>query len=132
MASWLARAEVYVSASHSDSTSQSLLEAMAAGALPVVSDIEGNREWVGYGEPADEGDRRTLVGIAGMFPPGDAGALATAIEHALADAEWVERARARNAAVIAARGDWHANLGRIEACFDALAQGRALPPAGPA
>ncbi len=38
--------EVYVSLSRSDSTSQSLLEAMAAGLVPVLSDIEGNREWV--------------------------------------------------------------------------------------
>ncbi|HYJ32171.1 MAG TPA: glycosyltransferase family 4 protein [Candidatus Binatia bacterium] len=38
--------EVYVSLSRSDSTSQSLLEAMAAEILPVVTDIEGNREWI--------------------------------------------------------------------------------------
>jgi len=41
-------------------------------------------------------------------------------------------ARARNASVIAARGDWHVNLARIEACFEALASGRALPGAGSA
>ena len=128
LAGWLARAEVYVSASHSDSTSQSLLEAMAAGALPVVSDIEGHREWVGPGDGRDAGDRRAPVGIAGLFPPGDAGALANAIERALTDAAWAERARVRNAEVIAVRGDWHTNLARIEACFEALARGRALPP----
>ena len=44
----LATHDVYVSLSRSDSTSQSLLEAMAAGLIPVVSDIEGNREWVGH------------------------------------------------------------------------------------
>jgi glycosyltransferase involved in cell wall biosynthesis len=126
LAGWLARAEVYVSASRSDSTSQSLLEAMAAGALPVLSDIEGNREWVG------EEETSATLGLAAWFAPGDARALATAIQRALADAAWAERARARNAAVIAARGDWHVNLGRIEACFEALAHGRALPPAGPA
>jgi len=123
LAGWLARAQVYVSASHSDSTSQSLLEAMCAGALPVVSDIEGNREWVGEGEP------EATLGLARLFPPGDAGALASAIERALGDEAWAQRARARNTAVIAARGDWHVNLARIEACFEALAHGRALPPA---
>jgi glycosyltransferase involved in cell wall biosynthesis len=123
MAGWLARAEAYISASRSDSTSQSLLEAMAAGAIPVVSDIEGNREWVG--EQADD----TARGMARLFAPGDAGALAAGIERALADPAWAEHARARNAAVIAARGDWHVNLARIESCFEALAQGRALPPA---
>ena len=38
--------DVYVSLSHSDSTSQALLEAMAAELVPIVSDIAGNREWV--------------------------------------------------------------------------------------
>ena len=132
LAGWLARAEVYLSASRSDSTSQSLLEAMAAGALPVVSDIEGNREWVAYGEATNAGERRGPVGLAQLFAPGDAAALAGAIERALDEPAWAERARARNAAVIAARGDWHANLARIEACFEALAHGRPLPPAGPA
>ena len=129
LAGWLARAEVYVSASRSDSTSQSLLEAMAAGALPVVSDIPGNREWVGPGDATSDGDRRGSVGWAQLFAPGDAQALAEAVERALRDAAWAERARGRNAEVIAARGDWHVNLGRIEGCFEALAQGRPLPPA---
>src|SRR5262249_57193701 len=90
MATWLSRAEVYVSASRSDSTSQSLLEAMAAGALPVVSDIEGNREWVGESDGA------------WLFPPGDAAAMAAAIERSLSDPGRAAAARARNAAVIAA------------------------------
>ena len=129
MAGWLARAEVYVSASRSDSTSQSLLEAMAAGALPVVSDIPGNREWVSDGDRANAGDRRGLVGLAQLFAPGDAQGLADAVERALGDAAWAGRARARNAEVIAARGDWGVNLSRIESCFEALAHGRPLPPA---
>ena len=115
LAGWLARAEVYVSAARSDSTSQSLLEAMAAGAMPVVSDIAGNREWVLEGEGAR------------LFPPGDAAALARAMSATLADAAGREAARQRNAAVIAARGDWDGNLARIEALFDRLATGRELP-----
>ena len=126
LAGWLARAEVYLSASRSDSTSQSLLEAMAAGALPVVSDIEGNREWV------VESGAAGPLGQARLFAPGDASALAGAVEGALADPAWADRARVRNAAVISARGDWHGNLARIEACFEALAQGRPLPRAEPA
>ncbi len=116
LAGWLGRAEVYVSASLSDSTSVSLLEAMAAGAVPVVSDIEGNRPWVA--DP--ECGRR--------FAPGDDAALASALEQALADGDWRARARAAGAAVIARRGDWHVNLARIEAMFEALAAGRPLLP----
>lgn len=118
LALWLGRAEVYLSASLSDSTSLSLLEAMSAGAVPVVSDIEGNREWVADGEGAR------------LFACGDAPALERALDAALADAAWRERARGRNAAVIAERGDWHRNFARIEAAFAALAGGRPLP-AGP-
>ena len=117
LAGWLARAEVYLSASRSDSTSQSLLEAMSAGALPVVSDLAGNREWLGDGE----GGR--------LFAAGDAAGFARAVEAALGDAEWATRARERNAGVIVARGDWDVNLARIEALFTTLAAGRPLPPA---
>jgi glycosyltransferase involved in cell wall biosynthesis len=46
MAAVLGRAQIYVSTSLSDSTSVSLLEAMAAGAFPVVTDLEANREWI--------------------------------------------------------------------------------------
>ncbi len=41
--------DLYLSASLSDSTSVALLEAMAVGLFPVVSDIEGNREWISDG-----------------------------------------------------------------------------------
>ena len=109
LAALLARADVYLSASLTDSTSISLLEAMAAGAVPVVSDIEGNREWVAEGDGAR------------LFPCGDAAALTIALERALGDAEWVVAARARNRRVIEARADRELNLSRIEAMFAGLA-----------
>ena len=118
LADWLGRASVYLSASRSDSTSLSLLEAMAAGAIPVVSDIEGNREWVG----PDDGAR--------LFAPGDAAGVTRAIEAALAEPAWCETARERNARVIEERGDWAINFGHIETAFEALVAGRPLPSAG--
>lgn len=42
----LGKASVYVSAPASDATSAALLEAMAAGVVPVVNDLPANREWV--------------------------------------------------------------------------------------
>ncbi len=39
-------ADLFLSASHSDGSSVSLMEAMACGKTMVVSDIPGNREWV--------------------------------------------------------------------------------------
>jgi glycosyltransferase involved in cell wall biosynthesis len=112
LAELLGRAEVYLSASRSDSTSLSLLEAMAAGALPVVSDLEGNREWVSDGDGAR------------LFPVGDAAALGRGVEAALADPGWAARARARNAAVIAERADRPVQMGRIEALFEDLVAAR--------
>ncbi|HEY2955785.1 MAG TPA: glycosyltransferase [Candidatus Eisenbacteria bacterium] len=120
LAELLGRAEIYLSASRSDSTSVSLLEAMACGAIPVASDIEGNREWVGEGDGAR------------LFPPGDPAGLARALDRALDDPAWAEAARARNLGAIAERGDWSANLGRIEALFERLVAGRAARAEGAA
>jgi glycosyltransferase involved in cell wall biosynthesis len=39
-------ADVYISASHVDGSSLSLMEAMACGTVPLVSNIPSNREWV--------------------------------------------------------------------------------------
>lgn len=49
VAQYLVAADIYVSTSFMDSTSVSLLEAMACGLPPVVTDIPGNREWVKNG-----------------------------------------------------------------------------------
>jgi len=108
LAALLARADVYLSASRSDSTSVSLLEAMAAGAVPVVSDIEGNREWVTEGAGAR------------LFPCGDAAALAAAVARVLDGPAWADAARERNRGVVRERADWRRNLGRIETLFAEL------------
>lgn len=118
MAGWLGRADLFLSASRSDSTSVSLLEAMASGAVPVVSDIDGNREWVSEGDGAR------------LFPAGDAAAVVRAVVRVLDDPEWAAAARARNRAVILARGDAAANMARVESLFEALARGEPIDPAG--
>ncbi len=115
LADWLGRSELYVSASLSDSTSVSLLEAMAAGAVPVVSDIEGNRPWVT--------DRRN----GRLFRPGDPSALAAAMHESLSDDGWRDNARKSGEEEIARRGDWQVNLARIESMFEALVSGSPLP-----
>ena len=43
---YLSSADIYVSTSLSDGTSNSLLEAMACGLAPVVTDIPANRPWI--------------------------------------------------------------------------------------
>jgi len=46
LANYLAAADIYVSTCITDTTSVSLLEAMACGLAPIVTDIPGNREWI--------------------------------------------------------------------------------------
>lgn len=46
MPRWFRAADTYVSCTLSDGTSVSLLEAMATGLQPVVTDIASNREWI--------------------------------------------------------------------------------------
>jgi glycosyltransferase involved in cell wall biosynthesis len=82
--------DAYVSLSRSDSTSQSLLEAMAAGLVPIVTDIEGNREWVRHRQ---EG---LLVPVAD--PEAVASALAETARHPERVEPWVARGRAQVAA----------------------------------
>ncbi len=50
MPNLLAQTDIYVSTSLYDGTSVSLLEAMACGAFPIVTDIPSNREWILDGE----------------------------------------------------------------------------------
>ena len=47
---YLSSADIYVSSSLSDGTSISLLEAMACGLAPIVTDIPANRPWINEGE----------------------------------------------------------------------------------
>ncbi len=49
-AAWYARAQWWVSLPASDSVAVSLLEAMAHGCIPLLSDLPANREWVRDGD----------------------------------------------------------------------------------
>jgi L-malate glycosyltransferase len=112
----LGAADIYLSASHLDGSSVTLLEAMASGLPAVVSDIPGNREWVT--------DGRT----GALFADGDAttGSLALAAIATLPAAE--RRAVGAAARQVAAeRADWKRNAVRL---FDAyrIARERSAQP----
>jgi glycosyltransferase involved in cell wall biosynthesis len=85
--------DVYVSSSPSDGVSASLLEAMAAGLVPIVTDNDANRRWI------ENGDNGLLV------RDGDVTALAAAIVRAFDDRNLAERARIRNLEIVRLRGD---------------------------
>ena len=100
LAELLRSSGLYVSSSPIDGSSVSLLEAMACGAPVVVTDIEGNRQWV------DESTGWT-------FPPGDVTALAGLMVRLAGDA--VEAGSRRDAALERVRSgaDWAATAARF-------------------
>ncbi len=103
-------ADLYISASHSDGTSISLLEAFACGTPAIVPDIPGNREWITPGENG------------WLFPDGDAQALASAILKAI-DQQQNLTEMGRKARLLAeARADWERNFPQLEKAY-ALALG---------
>ena len=90
----LANHHIYVSTARSDTTSVSLLEAMACGLFPVVTDIPANREWI------DDGHNGRL------FPAGDAAALGQALVGAWSEAGLRRAARERNLEIVRSRARW--------------------------
>jgi glycosyltransferase involved in cell wall biosynthesis len=59
-------ADVFLSASHCDGSSVSLMEALACGVPAIVSDIPGNLEWVREGEHGwifRDGDVEQMAGL---------------------------------------------------------------------
>ncbi len=98
--------DVYVSVSESDGVSLALLEALALGAVPVLSDIPANRPWVNDG----------ATGILVAIDPVD---IADGIRRAaLLDRE---RVAADNLSVVAERADRDTNLAACELLVDSLA-----------
>lgn len=48
--SWYSKSKFWISIPESDATAISLLEAMACGCIPIVSDLPANKEWINNGE----------------------------------------------------------------------------------
>ena len=101
---WMA--DLYVSASHSDGTSISLLEAMACGRPVLVSDIPGNREWV------------TLDENGWFFPDGQVDALKQAILNAVGNREKLPKMSRAARAVTEKRADWDKNFPQLLKAYD--------------
>ena len=109
----LARHDVALSASRRDGTSLSLLESMAAGLFPIVSDIPANRAWLENGaggllhRPGDPRDLARLILELGRRP------------GLIAPAARTNRAR------VMAGGDRRRNMARLERTYlELLARAR--------
>lgn len=108
----LRSSHVYVSAALSDATSASLLEAMACGAFPVVTDLPANREWLHSGES----------GI--LFPRGDVNSLVKSFEIALSNPQLRQRAAVLNRSVVEEKANWPRELVRVAAAYASLQRSR--------
>ncbi len=104
----LARAGVFVLPSHAEGLPMSLLEAMAAG-CPVVASAVG-----GIPDLVIDGENGLLV------PPGDRGALATALARILRDRELAQRLGRAARATIAQRYTAERSLVRLEQVYAGL------------
>jgi len=109
LATYFALADVAVSPAVHDGTPITLLEAMACGALPVVSDLESMREWIVDGEN----------GL--LCDPSEPADVADRIVCALRDQALRRRARERNQEIIAARADRNAIRRQVEPLYQDLA-----------
>ena len=99
-------ADLYVSASHSDGTSISLLESMACGIPSVVSDIPANREWVRHKE------------TGWWFEDGDSNDLAARLLEAAAATKRLPRMGRHARDVAELRGDWTANFTKLLEAYE--------------
>lgn len=95
-------ADVYVSASSRDGASSALLEALACGVFPVVSDIPANTDWVRDGDS----------GI--LFPAGSVDELTAALARALSSGDLRAEARSANRAQVERDGNIDVNMARME------------------
>jgi glycosyltransferase involved in cell wall biosynthesis len=100
-------ADLYVSASHSDGSSVSLMEALASGLPALVSDIPGNREWI-----APEG------GAGWLFADGDANALAAGMLRAVETKDQHKKMSLVARALAEERADWKKNFARLLEAYD--------------
>ncbi len=102
-------ADLYVSASFSDGTSVTLLEAMASGLPVITTDEPGNREWV-------------APGVNGwLTPAGDASRLAATIADALKlEKDARLRMAEQNRRRVREGADWRRNFSRLTEAYGEL------------
>ena len=101
-------ADLYITASQSDGSSISLLEAMACGLPTLVSDIPGNREWVGEEE------------IGWLFPAGDSDWLSQGLLDAFSDPDRLAGMGEKARQVTQNRADWNHSVEVMLAAYRSI------------
>jgi glycosyltransferase involved in cell wall biosynthesis len=108
IAQYLRAADIYVSTCFVDSTSVSLLEAMACGLAPIVTDIPGNREWIENG----------VNGF--LFPPKDSEALAQKITQLIESQHLRKTFGQKCFQIIKQRATWEKSVSDMETIYTSL------------
>jgi glycosyltransferase involved in cell wall biosynthesis len=105
---WYHMADLYISPSHVDGSSVSLMEALACGLPCLVSDIPANKEWV-------------FEGVNGwLFRDGDADHLAEKILAAMSQRENLPRVGRASRTEAEKRADWKKNAGALMQVYRSL------------
>jgi len=101
----LGQSDIYVSTSPHDGTSVSLLEAMASGAFPIVTDIPSNREWISPGQNGF------------LVPVNEEKILAEKILKAIRNQDLIERSRDKNFCLIKEKALWPVTIARTKEIY---------------
>lgn len=104
----LAGADLFVSSAVSDGNNVSLNEAMACGCFPIATQIPANAQWIQDGRNGY------------LYPAGDAGRLAAAIERAADNGTLRRTARAENRRIVETQADWKICVKRMETIYQEL------------
>jgi len=104
----LLNSDIYVSTSLSDGTSVSLLEAMAAGAFPIVTAIPSTLEWI------KDGENGFLV------PATEERVLAERIVRVIRDRTLLKKGRQANMKIVQERALWPVTIGRVREIYSKI------------
>jgi glycosyltransferase involved in cell wall biosynthesis len=103
---WYHMADIYISPSHVDGSSVSLMEALASGVPCLVSDILGNREWVMDGENG------------WLFRDGDVDDLAAKILYAIKSRKSFKKIGEAGRKTAEQKADWKKNFGKLLEAYE--------------
>ncbi len=101
----LNKSDIYISTSKSDGTSLSLLEAMACGLFPIVTDIPANREWI----------KDRINGF--LVPTGNPLLLSERIYEVFLNRSLTDAACKINLMLIREKASLYKNLGKVEELY---------------
>jgi L-malate glycosyltransferase len=103
---WYLGSDLFISPSHVDGSSVSLMEALACGIPCLISDIPANKEWVTENEDG------------WLFPDGNSDALAAKILSAIAHRENLSEVGRAARRVAERRADWKKNFGQLLLAYE--------------